>query len=189
LNTTPISLLERVQQRGDEAAWRQFVDLYSPLLCQWGRRAGLQEADLADVVQDVFATLVRVLPEFEYDPQKSFRAWLKTVQANRCRKLAAARRELAHQGPVEEIPAPEFPDPLSDVEYRSLLVASALRVAEASFEPVTFRAAHACLIEHKAATAVAAELGLSVNSVYLAKSRLLKKLREVLAGILEEVDG
>jgi RNA polymerase sigma-70 factor (ECF subfamily) len=186
VNTTPISLLERVRQRGDDVAWRQFVDLYTPLLCQWGRRAGLQEADLADVVQDVFATLVRVLPDFEYDPQRSFRGWLRTVLVNRCRKLAAARRETAPPGPLEEIAAPEFPEPLSEVEYRSLLLASALRVVEESFEPLTFQSAHACLIERKAAPAVAAELGVSLNSVYLAKSRVLKKLREVLAGFLDE---
>lgn len=188
MNTTSVSLLERVRKRADQAAWRQFVDLYSPLLCQWGRRAGLQEADLADVVQDVFATLVRVLPDFEYDPQKTFRGWLKTVLVNRCRKLAAARRELAPLGPVEEIAAPEFPDPLSEVEYRNLLLSSALRVVQASFEPLTFQSAHACLIDRKSAAAVAAELGLSLNSVYLAKSRLLKKLREVLAGVLNEAD-
>jgi RNA polymerase sigma-70 factor (ECF subfamily) len=186
MQNTPVSLLERVRKRADQAAWRQFVDLYTPLLCQWGRRAGLQEADLADVVQDVFTTLLKVLPEFEYDPQKSFRAWLKTVLLNRCRKLAAARRETVGMGPEEDFPAPEFPDPLSDVEYRSLLLANALRVVQASFEPLTWQSAYACLIEHKKASSVAGELGISRNSVYLAKARVLKKLRELLAGMLDE---
>jgi RNA polymerase sigma-70 factor (ECF subfamily) len=91
MNTTSPSLLERVRRPSDDAAWRQFVDLYTPLLCQWARRAGLQDADIADLVQDVFTTLVRVLPEFEYDSRKSFRAWLKTVLMNRWRKLWARR--------------------------------------------------------------------------------------------------
>lgn len=93
MHTTSVSLLERLRTPADEAAWRQFVDLYTPLLCHWGRRAGLQDSDLSDLIQDVFTTLVRVLPEFEYDAHKSFRGWLKTILLNRWRNIAARRHQ------------------------------------------------------------------------------------------------
>ena len=79
MNTTSFSLLERLRQPSDSAAWDRFVELYTPLLFYWGRRAGLQSADAADLVQDVFEVLLHKLPEFQYDRQKSFRSWLRTV--------------------------------------------------------------------------------------------------------------
>jgi RNA polymerase sigma-70 factor (ECF subfamily) len=63
--STPITLLERLRRRDDAAAWAQFVRLYTPLLWSWARRAGLSKDDAADLLQDVFATLVRELPAFE----------------------------------------------------------------------------------------------------------------------------
>lgn len=185
MHTTSVSLLERLRTPADDAAWRQFVDLYTPLLCHWGRRAGLQDSDVSDLVQDVFTTLVRVLPEFEYDAHKSFRGWLKTILLNRWRNVAAGRRATVHSQKLDEIPAPQFPEPLSEAEYRGLMLAQAVRIMQSSFEPATWKAAHACLIEGKPPSAIAAELGLSVNSVYLAKSRVLHKLRQEMAGIWE----
>ena len=90
---TPASLLERLRRPTDEAAWDRFVRLYTPLIYTWARRAGLQSADAADLVKEVLTTLVRTLPEFTYQKQQSFRAWLRTVTLNkwrdRCRRLAA----------------------------------------------------------------------------------------------------
>jgi RNA polymerase sigma-70 factor, ECF subfamily len=83
---TPASLLQRLRQSGDTAAWDCFVHLYSPQLFQWALRTGLQEADAADLVQDVFAILVRQMPSFEYDPSKSFRSWLRAIASNKCRE-------------------------------------------------------------------------------------------------------
>ncbi len=74
MDSTPPSLLERLRLPGEEAAWGRFVELYTPLLFFWARRLGLQEADAADLVQDVFRALVRKLPGFVYEPGKSFRA-------------------------------------------------------------------------------------------------------------------
>src|SRR5438552_17277524 len=77
--TTPVSLLERLHQPAADEAWQRFVKLYTPLLYHWACRVGLQGADAADLVQDVLTLLVQKLPEFKYDSQKSFRAWLRTV--------------------------------------------------------------------------------------------------------------
>jgi RNA polymerase sigma-70 factor (ECF subfamily) len=87
MNTTPRSLLERLRDAPEHAAWERFVDIYTPLLFVWARKLGLGEHDAADLVQDLFALLVEKLPQFRYDASKSFRSWLKTILINRWRNL------------------------------------------------------------------------------------------------------
>ena len=84
---TSASLLERLQGP-DPTAWRRFVDLYTPMLFAFARRLGCDEADAADLVQEVFLILMEKLPHFRYDAGKSFRAWLWTVCATRRRQRA-----------------------------------------------------------------------------------------------------
>src|ERR1700756_3431118 len=117
MHTTPVSLLERVRQPGEQQAWARLVELYTPLLFYWTRRMGLQESDAADLVQDVFAVLVHKLPAFDYDPRKSFRAWLRTVLHNKWRDQR--RRGTAAQFPTGA-PDPAIPaevDVLGEEEY------------------------------------------------------------------------
>src|SRR5436305_2458307 len=114
MTKTPASLLERLRQPFEPAAWERFVSLYTPLIYSWSRQVGLQESDAADLVQDVFVTLLQVLPTFTYDRQQRFRKWLRTVTLNRWRKgrkrlgrrLANGRDELPEQmAPKEAIEA------------------------------------------------------------------------------------
>src|SRR5687767_14676256 len=91
MDSTPQSLLEKLRLAPEPACWDRFVQLYTPLLYDWARRLHLQDADAADLVQDVLLALVRKLPEFEYQPQKSFRAWLRTMLVNKWRDRPAAR--------------------------------------------------------------------------------------------------
>ncbi len=85
MNTTSISLLERLRHPGHAQAWPRLVELYTPLLYYWARRTGLDENDAADLVQEVFAVLVQKLPTFVYDERKSFRGWLRTILLNKYR--------------------------------------------------------------------------------------------------------
>jgi hypothetical protein len=80
---TPASLLERLRRPDEQPAWERFAKLYTPLLCHWAQRLGLNGPEVDDLVQDTFIVLVQKLPEFRYDPRKSFRAWLWTVLANK----------------------------------------------------------------------------------------------------------
>src|SRR5688572_2723905 len=75
MHTTPPSLLERLRRPAEQAAWPQFVKLYTPLLCHWSRRLGLRDGEVEDFVQDLFVMLVRKLPEFNYQPSQRFRGW------------------------------------------------------------------------------------------------------------------
>ena len=93
MTTTPASLLERLRQPFEPDAWNRFVSLYTPLIYSWGRRAGLQDEDSADLVQEVFVTLLDVLPTFTYDRHKSFRGWLRTITLNKWRNARKSERE------------------------------------------------------------------------------------------------
>ena len=185
--TTPPSLLERLRQAPERQAWDRFVDVYTPLLFAWAGRLGLTGHDAADLVQDVFATLVEKLPEFQYDPQRSFRAWLKTVLVNRWRKLQR-RAAVEKRSPGADLnavaAAPEVPE-FEVEEYRGYLVRRALAVMEAEFQPVTWKACCESVVRDRPVAAVAAELGITVNAVYLARSRVLRRLREELSGLFD----
>src|SRR5437879_1117603 len=102
MNTTPASLLERVRQIADQDAWQRFVKLYTPLLYFWARRLGLQDQDAGDLVQDVLANLVRKMPEFNYDRDRSFRNWLKTLVLNQWRNNARRQVLPVVRGPATE---------------------------------------------------------------------------------------
>ena len=82
-----VTTVRRLRQPNQEAAWERFVDLYAPLIFHWGKNQGLNTTDSTDLVQDVMAILVAKLPEFQYDPSKRFRGWLRTVTVNAARNL------------------------------------------------------------------------------------------------------
>jgi RNA polymerase sigma-70 factor (ECF subfamily) len=144
----------------------------------------LQDADAADLVQDVFTTLVQELPSFRYDPSKSFRAWLKTVTLNRWRARWRRLPLLSLDSQAE----PEGPDPLVDIheaEQHGQLCARALDLMRTEFEERTWRALWLTAVEQKPAAQAAAELGMTVGAVYAARCRVLARLRKELEGLLD----
>lgn len=185
---TPASLLERLRGPDEPAAWERFVDLYSPLLFCWARRLGLHAADAADLVQEVFAVLVEKLPEFRYDRSQSFRAWLRTVLMNkwrnRHRRPAEASLEALAPG-LSGLALPAEQEAFDDAEYRRLVTRRAVELMQTDFEPETWRAFWEVTVNGRAAAEVAGELGLSVNAIYLAKGRVLRRLRQELDGLLD----
>jgi RNA polymerase sigma-70 factor (ECF subfamily) len=185
---TPATLLERLRRPADQAAWVRFVELYTPMLYDWSRRLGLQAEDAADLVQDVFTVLVAKLPEFRYDPHKSFRAYLRTVLLNKWRNRQRLHPEVllaAGGAPLPERAAPEAPDAFGEAEYRQRLVGRALQLMRTEFQPVTWKACWELVAGGKPAAEVARQLGITPNAVYIAKSRVLRRLREELEGLLD----
>jgi RNA polymerase sigma-70 factor (ECF subfamily) len=187
MTDTPVSLLERLRRPVDQAAWERFVQLYTPLLCLMARRLGLQGADEADLVQDVFVVLVQKLPEFRYDPGQSFRGWLWTVLHNKWRERRRRQAALAPAGPEppSEPASPDVADVVSEAEYRDFVTRRALDLMRAEFRPATWRAFWEWVVNGRPAAEVARELGLTENVVYLAKGRVLRRLRHELRGLLD----
>lgn len=186
-STSP-TLLDRLSRGTDRVAWDRFVELYAPLLTAWCRQMGASDADAADLTQSVFLTLVEQLPKFRYDPDHSFRAWLKTVLLNawrnHLRKNKAGSPNASGGADPDQIPDTDPGRHFEEAEYRAHLVQRALSLMRQNFEPSTWQACWEFVVNDRPASAVAAELGLTVNAVYLAKSRVLRHLRHELQGFL-----
>jgi RNA polymerase sigma-70 factor (ECF subfamily) len=188
MEPTPVSLLERLRQPNDRAAWERFVGLYTPLLYRWVLRLGAPRQDAADLIQEVLILLVRKLPDFRYDPRQRFRSWLWTVTRNKCAELhrrAPVAAPQADSQALDELSDREDADETGEVEYRQYLVGQALRLMQAEFQPTTWKAFWESVTTLRPAAEVAAELGLSIGAVYAAKSRVLRRLRQELDGLLD----
>ena len=182
MSATPPSLLHRLSEAPDDAdAWRRFDDIYRPLLGGWLRRYALQDHDADDLVQDVLRAVAGELPHFHYDPARGhFRGWLRQVMVNRLREFWRARkRDRAFVEPLLE----QLQDPQSDLsrrwdrEHDQHVLQALLGQIEPDFAATTWQAFRRVMAGEPPG-AVAGALGLSVNAVLLAKSRVLKRLRE-----------
>ncbi len=188
MTQTPVSLLERLRRPDDPAAWTRFVELYTPLLDAWARCTGLPPEDTAELVQDVFVVLVRRLPEFVYEPGKSFRAWLRTVTVNKWREMLRRRQGqpvTADGADLDALPAPPEAEAFWEAEYRRYLIGRVLAVIQRDFEPAVWKACWECVANGRPAPEVAVELGMTPGAVRVAKCRVLGRLRKELAGIIE----
>jgi RNA polymerase sigma-70 factor, ECF subfamily len=188
-DTTSLTLLQRVRSSEDQLAWNRFVDLYSPFIFEWGRRAGLTDVDAADLSQDVLILLLVELPRFEYSPDRGrFRGWLRTVTVNKCRERQ--RRHHLAIASTSDSYFSEFEDSSAgnefwDREYRQHLVSRALQLMQTDFETRVWQAAWKQIVDEERAADVAAELGISLAAAYQARSRVLRRLREELQDLLD----
>ena len=188
MTETPASLLQRLRSPGHVAAWDNFVELYLPVLYCWTRSLQLQDADAADLVQDVFAVLVRKLPEFEYDRSLRFRGWLRTILLNRWRELLRRKKSgpsYAGEIEVDSLEAPAEELPFWETEHRHLLILRLLELVRPEFQPVTWQACWECVVEGRSAADVGTELQLSPGAVRAAKFRVLSRLRAEADGLLD----
>ena len=184
MHPTPASLLDCLRSPADADAWARFVRLYTPFLFHWARRHGLDSADTADLVQEVFVQLLKALPAFTYDPNRSFRAWVASVVVNKWRELNRKRRPQTVPADVlADQPGPA--DDFDDREYRAHITGRALRLIQAEFAPATWKAFWGVVVDGRPADAVASELGLTANAVYLSRGRVLRRLRAEFAGLVE----
>jgi RNA polymerase sigma-70 factor (ECF subfamily) len=184
LFATPVSLLYRLKKSEQTSDWDRFVELYTPLLFHWARQLGQQDSDSADLVQDVFLILWRKLPEFQYDANRSFHAWLKTLFLNRHRSRQR-ERGLQPQEIAGHDPAADSNNHLADPEYSRYLIRQAFRLIEREFSPLHQQAFRTYVLEEQAPEAVAKQLGISPGTVYSIKSKILSRLRQELQQLLD----
>lgn len=186
---TSSSLLVRVKAR-DPDAWRRLVHLYGPLVYRWCRQAGLRESDAADVGQEVFLAVSRAVAAFRRDREgDSFRAWLKTITRNKIRDFArrmpaGGEGEGGSEAQARLLAAAEA-ETEDDSADRLLVLSQAVEAHLADHKEQTRRAFVRIVIGKQDPAEVAQELGLTLNAVYLSKSRILRQLREEYAELLE----
>ena len=183
------SLLVRLRDARDELAWSQFVEIYAPLVYGFARKHGLQDADAADVTQDVLRSVAGAAKKLEYDPQRgSFRGWLFTVVRNRLRDFWAGQaRQCQGSGDrdadrrLQELPAPEEDQQsVWEQEYEQQLFHWAAAQVRADFQDSTWQAFWQTAVQGKSGKEVAKGLGMTVAAVYLAKARVIARLKEQL---------
>lgn len=189
MNTTSESLLLRLRQAEDQQAWDRFVRLYTPLFFYWARKTGLQAQDVNDLVQEILTVVFRKIPDFKYDPDKSFRSWLRTVTLNKyrefCRKKSVSKMA-ATGSVVNRLPDQNIsPSSTWDLSYHRSLFVTAMNELESEFRPKTWSALKKYVLEHRPAAEISAETGVSVWTIYAAKARFLARLREELNGLLD----
>jgi RNA polymerase sigma-70 factor (ECF subfamily) len=192
---TPKSLLERLRARQDQADWDRFAELFGPILLDWlQQRLHLPPEDARDVCQEILLALIRALPKGLFDPtQGPFRAWLWRVAQNKARefkrKQGRAPRLLGGeeaQRRLQEVPSAESAMTRQmEEEYRSHVVSRALLHIEPEFKPLTWQAFLETTREGRDPAEVAGRLGLTVNAVKIAKSRVLSRLRQEVMGLVD----
>jgi RNA polymerase sigma-70 factor, ECF subfamily len=157
------------------------------MLFHWARRSGLSEDDAADLVQEVFVVLVQTLPTFQSDRSGKFRKWLRTVLLNKLRdgkrRAIRAARALAERPQDAELP--DNAELFWEREYHQELARRALRLMQAEFTPNTWKACWETVVRDRSSADVARELGITENAVYIARCRVLRRLRQELTGLVE----
>ena len=191
---TRASLLVRLRDGSNDAAWREFLHLYGPVVYGFARNRGLQDADAADLVQDVMRSVMRAIGRFHYDRrQGTFRGWLFTITRNKVFNFLSARRirpQASGDSSTNRLLA-EQPDGAGDsdqwdLEYQRRLASLAMDRIKGEFQEKTWRAFWLTAVEGAAAADAARQVGISPGAVYVAKSRVLARLKDEVVAIEQQ---
>ncbi len=192
IHQTSPSLLLRIRDPNDQAAWEEFLSVYTVIIRDYCYQRRMQSADIDDVIQDVMMSVSRAIKRFEYDPAKGrFRAWLGTIAAN-CIK---ARMSRTNDKTVPTVSADDLilngkcSDP--DADWISVFSEHIFRTAcnrvRKDFADKTWECFDASWIKNENAVEIAERLEIPVHSVYVNKSRVLKRLESEVKALTEDV--
>lgn len=186
LDTTNESLLVRVRNTRDSQSWREFDALYRPVLKRYARARGLKSPDAEDLAQECMRTLVKRLPTFEYCRRKGrFSSWLHTVANNQINKLLSRRRlGRADTSVLKALAQPEDELVLWERVWLREHLKFCLRAVGDEFAPKTMQAFERTVLDDIPVERVCETLGMNRNQVYLARSRVLRKLKEKMSELI-----
>ncbi len=194
MNSTSISLLNRLQQTDDSKNWNRLVELYAPLLRVWLRKYDVQASDADDLVQEVLMVVSKELKSFDHSGRPgAFRSWLRTILVHRLRNFwrAQGRRPQARGDSDIERRLEQLEDPASEMseiwnrQHDRHVARQLLAMTESSFEPTTWKAFCRVALDGDRPDVVAKELKISLNAVFTAKSHVLRRLRQEVEGLVE----
>jgi RNA polymerase sigma factor (sigma-70 family) len=193
VQATSPSLLIRLRDP-EGAAWGRLIDLYSPLIHRWLARVGVRPNDAEDLVQEVLAVVVRRFPTFEHNRRTgAFRAWLRAIAVNCARDFWKANRLRGVVAPggsdfgsyLAQVEDPDHPLATAwEREHDLHVTRQLLELLQPEFEPRTWEMFRRFVLEETPAAQVAASLGTTPNAVFIAKSRVLTRLREEADGLV-----
>ncbi len=191
-STTRVSLLARLRDLNNHDAWKEFVVSYGPKILSWCRRLGLQESDAADVTQEVLTRLMKAIQTYEYDASRGrFRSWLSIVTNNAIRDFVKQKRRAGiGRGDsfslqlLDKLEAPVAIDELTaaiEQEAEQELLREAEAWVQIRVAPATWLAYRLTALEGMKPSAVSRQIGMKTSEVYVAKSRVIKMLRQEVA--------
>lgn len=195
---TRASLLVQIRDGANHAAWQEFVGLYGPLIYGFARKRGLQDADAADCVQDVLRSVSSSIGRLDYDRRHgTFRGWLFTITRNKVFNFLAARRirpQAAGDSSTGRLIAEQADDSDTttdawETEYQRRVAALAMQRIKGEFTENTWHAFWLTAVEGFAATEVAKRTGMSAGAIYVAKSRVLARLKEEVDFLREQEES
>lgn len=194
MDATSFSLLERLQSDAQSPAWQRLVELYDPLIRHWLRRHEVLAQDADDLAQEVLAVLVRRIGEFEHNGRTgAFRAWIRAITANCLRDFYSVRRNrplATGSSSLQDVLA-EWADPQSSIsrqwddEHDRLVTRRLMEMLRSEFAPTTWKAFEGLTFKGQTAQEVATDLGVTPNAVYIARSRVLARLRQEARGLID----
>jgi RNA polymerase sigma-70 factor, ECF subfamily len=194
MDETSLSLLQRLKSSPESENWNRLVELYAPLIRTWLRKYDVQETDTDDLLQEVLLAVSKDLNRFDHNGRTgAFRAWLKAILVNRLRKFwqSRDRRPQARGNSDNDERLVQLEDPASELsqiwnqQHDQYVLRQLLALTEPHFESTTWKAFCRVAMEGAKPDVVAAELEISLNAVCLAKSRVLRKLRQESDGLIE----
>lgn len=185
--TTQPSLVMRLRDHSDASAWNEFVSVYSPLIYDFCRTRELQASDAADVTQEVLFRVSKAIRQFEYDRSKGhFRDWLARIVLNEIRRLTKKQ--------VHIVTAPEELDDDSGTlesswneQFQHYIFSKALERSKSHFNEETWTMFKLSWLEKVPVDQVSQELGVALDRIYVARSRVLKRLRLEVAILSDDV--
>jgi RNA polymerase sigma factor (sigma-70 family) len=184
--TSP-SLVLRLRDYSDSTAWTEFMEVYSPLIYEYCRSRGLQSSDAADVTQEALLRVTRAIRTFEYDKSKGlFRDWLARIVINEIRRFASKLSEVAPLSPEWDNETAKIESDWNE-QYQQHIFSKALERSRPHFSDETWKMFERSWIDKLDAKEVADELSISVDQVYVARSRVLKRLKYEVALLADDV--
>ena len=194
---TRASLLVQIRDGANQAAWQEFANLYGPVVYGFARKRGLQDADAADLMQDVLRSVSAAIGRLDYDRnQGTFRGWLFTITRNKIFNFLSARRirpqasgRTTTNRLLDSQPDGSDSSDAWELEYQRRLASLAMQRIKPEFQENTWRAFWLTAVEGKAAADVAKQVGISPGAIYVAKSRVLARLKEEVETLKQQEEG
>lgn len=194
MDETSLSLLAQVRQASDPRSWERLVDLYAPLMRRWLRAYGVQDADAEDLMQEVLSAVAREISNFDHNQRPgAFRSWLRTMVVHRLRHFWRSKniRQVAAGGTSMLEQLNQLEDETSQLsriwneQHDREVIARLIELVRPTFLPKTWEAFHRQMFCGQRADQVAEELGMTLSSVYVARSRVLAAVRREAAGLVD----
>ena len=181
MDTTRASLIIRIKNRDDSNSWREFDQLYGPLIYRYARSRGLSRDDADEVKSQCMTVVVQQIGAFEYDRAKGgFKNWLRRIAYHKIMDVFRKRRERAAESQemrvlVDDDPAP---DEVWEQNWKRSHLKYCVEQVRAEVSPQSYQAFHMLVFDERPVEEVCQELGMNSNRVYKAKSNLIARIRE-----------